>query len=449
MTGRVVRLELRRSAAFWAGVISLPMVALAAGVTAQGMSVVLGDARQELALLIPLALGLGAWQARRDRRSRTTELLSTTARPGHERFLHTAAALGMGTLAGSLLVFAGLTTYGLIAGAYVPVHTVVTAVTTALYLVAAVWLGAAVGRALPSALTPPLLAVAGLVVLTALAIVTDPEGSPDGRYPALGLLVPASGGGFGTFDKLTGSAMTAQVTWAIGLAVAGLALYAATTRQHRLVGVAAAALGLAVAGTLLPQYLHQAVAVDRGSIALVCTQDEPEVCVRRVHAGTLDTLRDPGRAALEALAAKLPDPPVRVVETYLTGDPEAPPAEPDAETLPAEFVDAGPNLRWTLLLGAGTPFCGDAATETGIERYDATRIVTAAWLLDEPPLEPSHPDDEWGWLPSTSVTHPAYDELRALPAAEQQARVAAYRTAELACEPGDRWDLLFGDDAPR
>src|SRR5918994_3438284 len=176
MTGRILRIELRRSTAFWAAAVSLPLTGLAAGVAGQGMTVVLADARSELVLLAPFPLGTGAGQARRDQRSRTSELVAATARPSWQRRLNTATALGIGAVTGSLVVFAGLAAYAAGGGAYVPVVVLVSAVVTALCLAAAVWLGLAVGHAMPWVPVPPLVLVAGLVAMVWLGFLTDTEG---------------------------------------------------------------------------------------------------------------------------------------------------------------------------------------------------------------------------------------------------------------------------------
>ncbi|MGH9212506.1 MAG: hypothetical protein ACRD2C_17800 [Acidimicrobiales bacterium] len=453
MTGRILRIELRRTAALWAAAISLPLTALAGSVGGQGMAIVVGDARTELAFLLALALGVGASQARRDRRSRTSELLATTARPQWQRLLHTAVALGIGAVAGLLGVFGGLAVYGLVVGTYVPVTVAAAVVVMALYLAAAVWLGAACGRVVSSRLVPPLIVVFGLVAIVYVALLTDPEGRTDGRYPATFLLNPSSGEGFDAFETLTGRAQLAQVAWAVALAVACLVLCVAT-RYARLSAVVPVVVGLAVAGLLLPRYLHEAVTVDRGAIALECTPDEPRVCVRRVHARVLDQLREPGQEALAIMSAKLPQAPTTVVETYLANDSDLQPPEPRADTLYAQLIpgvsgrvrETESDLLWTLLMGAGTLICPDtppAAATSG--RYTTARLIAAAWLLEEEPLAPSAVDDYWGWLPPTSVTGPAYEALLALPADEQRARVAALRQAELDCDDGDRLDILVGD----
>jgi hypothetical protein len=48
-------------------------------------------------------------------------------------------------------------------------------------------------------------------------------------------------------------------------------------------------------------------------------------------------------------------------------------------------------------------------------------------------------------VPSQAALQAVYNELRALPAAEQRARIATLREAELACDERDRLDILTGD----
>lgn len=56
-----------------------------------------------------------------------------------------------------------------------------------------------------------------------------------------------------------------------------------------------------------------------------------------------------------------------------------------------------------------------------------------------------HPDLQ----PDLQLTRQAVAALRRLPAAEQRARVAALREAELTCAAGDRLGLLTGPGGPR
>jgi hypothetical protein len=455
MTSWLLRLEMRRSAALLAAAVSTPLLFLALGVAGQGMRVVLGDSRTELALLVPLAMGVGAWQARRDRRSRMLDLLATTSRPAWQRRLHIAMALGIGATTGFLVVFAGLTVYGRLVDSYFPPSLVLPAVAAALALAVGVWLGAAVGRVLPWVVVPPLVVVAGLVGMLTLAIFTDPEGDPDGLHPGSWLLNPSATEGFDSFETLTTPVLIAQVLWMVALAAAGLLVYVAT-RFWRLLAALPVVLGALLAGSLLPRHLQEGVTLDRGALALVCTPDEPGVCVRRVHPRLLDQLREPGRDALAILSAKLPQAPTSVVQRFFTNDSQVPPLEARSDTL---YVDVFPDvsgrvaasegdLRWLLLMGAGAPWCETALGSMDFERYTAARLVAAAWLLEEEPLAPPALLDVWGELPPTTVTRPAYEALLALPAVEQRARVAALREAELECGRGDRMEILIGDRAP-
>jgi hypothetical protein len=456
VSARVLRIELRRSAAVWAALVSLPFV-LSYNQVGLGLGTIASSLRHNLAEgFIPLLLGVGAWQAGRDRRSRTEELLATTPRPRWQRALPTAAALAIAAAAGLSLVFAGLAVYAGAVGAYVPVNSLAFTAVTAVYLVAAVWFGLAIGRLLPGRLTPPMLVVAGFATMTAVGILLDDEG---GTVPAPGtvLLVPGKGD-IGYFAAFSGRVILAQALWAAALAAAGLVLYAAG-RHGRLAVVVPVAVGLVAVSPLLPRHAHQAQVLDRGAVAMVCTPDAPRICVTRVHRLTLDGMREPGREALAILSAKLPQAPTAVAELVQdpgTGGPGEPPSQVDTIYTVPMFDDRGRiavparDVMWSLLMGAGTQPCDNAPPGPSQERsrYETARLVAAAWLLDEEPLPPTHLPNWWGGLPERSLTLPAYQALRALPAAEQRARVAALREAELACDRRDRLDILTGPGGP-
>lgn len=449
MNARILTLELRRSAAFWAAVVSLPFIALWSSVP-EGVSDVVRQMRIEVGLIVPLMLCIGAWQAGRDRRSRAYELIAATARPAWQSRLHTAAALGIGGIFGVLLVSATLTIRAAAIGAYLPVDAFVGVAVTALFLAGAAWLGLAVGRAAPWAIVPPSLVPAGLVGMLWVWFLTDTEAYTNGRPPASLLLNPVNTIGFDAFETLTARAMVAQVVWVVALAVASLLLYVVT--RHRIwVAVVPAAFGLGLASSLLPGDLEDAITPDRAALALVCAPDD-RVCVRRAHSHLLDDLREPGRRALDILSAKLPQAPTIVVDGYdVTGVPVQ--QQPRSYTLYTEvFTDGASRVEgtdrdilWSLLLGAGTlPCWGTVNTEAEAIRYNTARLVAAAWLLDEPP-PPSNPDDPTS--PSAAETSAAYEALLAMPANEQRARVAELRAAELACDGRDRLDILIGAGA--
>jgi hypothetical protein len=193
------------------------------------------------------------------------------------------------------------------------------------------------------------------------------------------------------------------------------------------------------------------VTLDRGALDLECTPDEPRICVRRVYPRLLDQLRGPGRDALAILSAKLPQAPTAVVQRYYTNDSRVTPTiEARADTVYVELVPevsgrvnaSDRDLRWLLLMGAGTPMC-----DPGLDGDVAARLVAAAWLLEEEPLLPPALENIWGVLPPGTQTQTvrAYEALLAVPPDEQRTRVAALREAELECTGGDRMQILIGD----
>jgi len=453
MTGRIVWIEVRRSAARWAALISLPLVLFASGDLGRGSGVLAAGHRQLLVLFVPLALGIGAWQARRDRRSRMEELLTTTPRPAWHRHAGTAAALTGGAVVGAWLVYALLTGYISTIDGFLSISGIGVFGVSTLYLVAAVLLGLAVGRLAPWAVTPPLLTLGGfvLLILPEALLPGESEASP---LPGTRLLIPAEAGGISGFETLTGPVMAAQATWAVGLVVGALVL-ALASGYRRLAAAAPVAVSLVVAVPLLPAQARDAVVFDPAAIAAVCTEDAPRVCVTAAQRPALDDLRDPARDALRILGDKLPQAPMSMSEAvfdhragqYLT---------PDRSTvLYAEVPTTGrtgriavpaDELVFGLLIGAGTPPCPFAFDLSRPQRtaYDTARVVAALWLLDRPPSSVPRDQYWWWWLPDDASITAAYDALLALPADEQRARVGALRAAEVACDAGDRLAMLTG-----
>ncbi|MFF7296478.1 hypothetical protein [Streptomyces sp. NPDC008265] len=126
MNSRVLRTELRRSVAPWAGLVllSAPLALLylipgmwwtgTARWTAQWTSMALWT-RSLLILAWPVAVGLGALQGLRDHRSGTAELLASTPRPARHRAaalagataVAVASAFALVVLVGAVQVLAG------------------------------------------------------------------------------------------------------------------------------------------------------------------------------------------------------------------------------------------------------------------------------------------------------------------------------------------------------
>jgi hypothetical protein len=442
MTGRILRTELRRSAALW----TAPVVALLGAATLYalpdrwvGRWIQLAMwQRQYLFLLVPLVLGAGAWQARRDRKARMGELLATTPRPGWHRATVEAGAMAVA----AALAYAGMFAAG--AGQVAPTATyfstawIPVVAVGALALVAAMLLGLAAGRLLPGRLAPPLVAVAGLLAILLPAVLVGNGGA---SYDLLQPIVStANQSDFVTF---TTRLHLLQTLWFAGLAATGLLVFAASRPVVRLLGVLPAALAVAVVVPMLPTRPEAALVADRGSYALVCTSDRPTVCVTKLHAHALTDLRGPGRRALSILAAKLPDAPTRVVEAHTEWfDPGREKQAPDTVLVALLIgrsgqVDDPADLLQQSLDGAGTRECpNDFSDIERLTRDRAARLTASAWLQDQPPGA----GEEHVLAEATK----AYETLRGFPAGEQRDRVSALRRAALACDGRDLLDVLIG-----
>jgi hypothetical protein len=453
VTGRILGIELRRSNARWMALLLLP-AALLFGEAGRGLTVLALDQRQALVEAFPLAMGVAAWHARRERRSRMDELLATTARPRWQRVLPGAAALAIGALAAYLVATAVNIGMVVAAGGYLSAVAVPIIAVGGLALLVGVSFGLGLGRWLPFVLIPPLL----VVYLAAAVFLGDTEAYTEGPNasfePPGWLLLWGDLQVVGTefdFAAVTARAHLGQGLWAVALATAGLIVFATARRRTGAAAIVAVVLGAAVAVAVLPERYADAYHLDPGAAALVCTPETPRVCVMRAHQPALADLRGPAREALAVLAAKLPDAPTKVVETSYMDPPP-----PRADTVYVALQVSGdgrdvqsalgttPDIRWDLLLGAGTPACANAPAPgtAGRRQYDVARFVAAAWLLDQEPPAPADPSDPG--LLQRSETLPVYRALRALPADQQRARVAELREAELACDGRNRLDLLTG-----
>lgn len=455
MIGRVLRIELRRSTARWFAAIMVMfgvvfLYYLGVGQTASWMTLADGQ-RLLLTLLWPLALGAGAWQARRDRRSGMEELIRTTARPRWRRALPVAAALAVGAIVGYLGMVAAGTPLVLPTASYFPTGAVSVVAVGVLSMIAAVWLGLAIGALRPSALTPPVL---GAISAAALVAAGGYANNQSEHMPGTLLFLPnVLGldhylttefivGHVPEFSAVTARAHLSQVVWFVAVAATGLAAFAAATRRGRILALVPAVLGAAIALPLQPHRLSGAITYDQAAIAPVCTPDAPRVCVTQVHAHLLEDLREPARQALAILSTKLPNAPTSVAEffTHLS-TPNPQPRRADTVMVVLR-VQGGRNaaspeeIQYQLLDGAGTPPCTTMATAP--ERYRLARDLAAAWLLDTPPPPDADSQALRNWT-----------TLQSLPVQEQRARVAAFREAELACDGRDRLDILIGPNGSR
>src|SRR5262245_45415377 len=102
MGGRILRIELRRSVALLATLLiaAAGVLILYANNTPDPswMDLVVRQ-RTILVMYWPLALGAGAWQGIRERRSKVEELFDTTPRPRWRRVLPMVGAMGIAAVA--------------------------------------------------------------------------------------------------------------------------------------------------------------------------------------------------------------------------------------------------------------------------------------------------------------------------------------------------------------
>lgn len=440
MSGRVLRIELRRSSAWPTGlVIALLGVAGLLSLVPtnqQGLwdaqwTLLASFQRIMLVVLWPLTLGAGAWQARRDRRGKAEELLGTTALPVWRRVLPTAVAMALCLVVGYVLIFAVGAVKVVGTTDYVTANWVPVALVGALSLVAAGWLGLGIGRLVPSVYTPPVLVVLGfLVLLVPIQLSKEDDPGPGS------LLGPGFVNNVREFQMIAPSVDLGQFAWFLGLALAGLLLALFGRRIASVVAVVPVVLALVVALPIFGAAPAGGVQADPAASAEVCAHDGgPTVCVTASHAQDLAALVGPARQALAALAT-LPNPPTSVHEV--------PDDRPGPQPADQVWFDAanhtagqgwdarnGAELEARILAGAGTKPCEAENTADRVS-YEVRPIV-AAWLIGQYPAPGMAADDQGAALWRT---------LTALPKAEQAQRVAAVRQAGLAC--GDVGAALSG-----
>ncbi|MEV6586452.1 hypothetical protein [Streptomyces acidicola] len=448
MNGRVLRIELRRSVAPWAGVVALvgalAFLYLVIGTwwTAQWTSMALWT-RSLLAYLLPLAVGLGALQGLRDRRSNMSELLTSTPRPARHRAATTAGATAI-TLASAfaLLVLQGAVQVVLADTAYTHLGWLPISLVGLLSLVAGAVLAMGVGRALPSVLTPPVLAVVAFVLINLLWLSPD---SPTAAVPnRVALLSPVVGEVREVLLTLSASVHLGQTLWLFGMAGTGFALLVAATPRARLLALAPALAGAAIALLVLPSDPRRTYIVDETAAAQVC--DGP-VCVTRIHQARLADLGDPGRKALRLLHGALAgQAPVSIRETTAQRALGATP-ERSRKAVLVDFEDGaianakGEELTRALLAQGLAPTCfARSNNESGTLGEIAGQSVAAGWVLGD--LKPLG-----GTLHSSrdqlDEARPVWKKLKALPRAEQLSRIRAMHAAAVSCE-GDPLQILDG-----
>jgi hypothetical protein len=365
--------------------------------------------------VLPLVLGVGAWQGMRDKRSKVPELFSTTPRKTWRRVLPTAVAAGITITAGyvALLVVGGAQVAG--TANYFHLKWLPVAGVMVLALVGSALLGAGIGRLLPSPVTPPVLAVVGLaaqatVLQTGWPLLLTPVfDSPDVTV----------------FTTVAVPVTLTQALWFLGIGATGFGLLVASRARTRVVALLPVVVSAAVAVSVLSD-VDSPVVADPGARALVCDDRGPRVCVAQAHADYLPTLVGPAREAL-ALMEKLPSPPTSVVE-LAPDEIASTPAGATPVHFPLWLPTDPAKIRLAVLVG-GAPTCGATDYEV-MARIGTAQTIIAMWLAGE---RTSVPELQVPWAASPTEIDRIWREFLALPRAEQATRVAELREAAILC----------------
>ncbi|MEU4242393.1 hypothetical protein [Actinoplanes sp. NPDC026619] len=415
---RVLRIELRRSAALGTALILLVIGTIslyfAEGIEfASGWMQLAMSQRLYLALLWPLALAAGAWQSSREHRSKVGELFASTPRPRAHRMVPTLGAMAIAVVCGYLAmgIAGGLWIIG--TARYFPVSVFVVTAVGALALIAAAWLGQAIGRLLPSLVTAPALGVAGLALLLLIPGATRPRGWLALVFsPIYEMNMP------GAYATVPGRASLSQAIWLAALATTAVLLLASGGWRLRVAAVLPVVLGATLAIAIMPRDNRYVTdAVDQAAMALVCADDEPRVCVSRVHSGLLADVTSPARQGLTILA-KLPGAPTQVHEDTTTY-PDVYPVWHDDVALVRIVTGESVTAADVVSAAFQTPPQCDRPTAS------ADSLAAAYWLIGTQPVASDSPD--------LAEAVARWEALRAAPAAEAQAQVVALRTAALTC----------------
>ncbi|WP_240658249.1 hypothetical protein [Streptomyces populi] len=318
---------------------------------------------------VPFALAAGGWQGGRERRRRTAELRSSTARTPLVQLLAAALPLACWLTAAHLLVVAGaLAACAPYASAGGPAYTVFAG--NALTLAACTVLGHTAGRAIPFRLTAPLLAIGGYVVVGALG-----TRQSDVRHLAFCMAHV-----LGDNDLAVRWYPLVSALWAAGLAAAAALALTAYRRATALLPLAAA-LGAAV---LLVSTGDGLLRDNPLAHRQVCdTSTTPDVCVNATYPGMLPEVT----RALSGLTGRLEgvrNLPVRYEDLWRSphpGEAQLPNLSPLGWSVVRGKVTDPRRYAWEAAHMLVRPDCEQAPTA---DRITVTDEAVLRWLAPEP-----------------------------------------------------------------
>jgi hypothetical protein len=356
-TGRLVRIEIKRSAAVWALPLLAALFLFDPFRTASGYPAV-WDVRASvvpnkmLSYFIPFAAAFAAWAGSREGRRRMADLVASTAWPAWSRqaaaFVATAALFVLPFLAGVAALY--IQTARVVTWGGPPLWPVAASVVT---LIAVCAVGFAAGALFPGRFTTPLVTVGvSFVELVAFQRAVSQSGKIFLLSPTT--VVPPNDAG--VFYPAAPDLAIVQVMFMAGIAIAALSILVLSPRSGMIPGgagrrartaaIAAVAAGVALAGTALGltatatqgvsgwdiPALHDAASDRPIAYTPVCTGTGLRVCLHPAFSSYLDDTA----AALAPVAAEiagLPGAPVRGEEVnsaaqastggngVITGDP--------------------------------------------------------------------------------------------------------------------------------
>jgi hypothetical protein len=183
--------------------------------------------------------------------------------------------------------------------------------------------------------------------------------------------------------------------------------------------------------------------VDTAAAELVC---DGHVCVTRTHQSRLADLAGPGNKALRLLHGALGDEAPTSIRENTTVLPHGAAPRWSRETILFSFDDGiidaakGEDLTRALIAQGMVPGCSFVGW-SGTLNDAAAQSIAASWILgDLKPLvgSPHSSADQ------IALARPVWKKLKALPRAEQRARIDAMHAGAISCKGGDAFDVLSG-----